>query len=349
MKVIEIASVLAGPAVGMFFAELGAEVIKIENKTTGGDVTRTWKLSSEEDSNISAYYASVNWNKKTYFLDFKNSEDLEFLYSLAKDADIIIANYKQSSALKLGIDYHSFKSINPKIIYGNIIGFSDEDERVAFDLILQAESGFMYMNGQPNDPPTKMPVAMIDIMAAHHLKEGILYALWKREIKGEGAYVSVSLLDSAIASLANQATNWLMAGHIPQRIGSLHPNIAPYGEIFTSCDRIQFVVAIGNDKQFYNFCKILDTEFLVIDSKYADNLNRVKNRIELYSILQLSFSKMDSNDLYNKCIEMSVPIGRIKNMKELFDSQHAQNLLLTEVIDNQITKRVKTKIFKIKN
>ena len=161
--------------------------------------------------------------------------------------------------------------------------------------------------------------------------------------------MSVSLLDSAIASLANQATNWLMAGHIPRRIGSLHPNIAPYGEIFISSDSVQFVVAIGNDKQFYNFCKILDIENLAIDPKYADNLNRVKNRGDLYSILQDNFSKMDSNSVYNKCIEMSVPIGRIKNMKELFETDHAQNLLLTDVIDNQLTKRVKTKIFNIKN
>ena len=140
-----------------------------------------------------------------------DQEDKARLHQLIKEADIVIANYKKSSAAKLGVDYTSLKAINPKLIYANLSGFGEESSRVAFDVVLQAESGFMYMSGQPGSPPTKMPVALIDILAAHQLKEGLLVALIKRIQTGKGSYLSSSLLGSAVASLANQATNWLMA------------------------------------------------------------------------------------------------------------------------------------------
>jgi crotonobetainyl-CoA:carnitine CoA-transferase CaiB-like acyl-CoA transferase len=347
MKVIELASVLAGPAVGMFFAELGAEVIKIENSKTGGDVTRTWRLPSEDkNSPISAYYASVNWNKQVLFLDLTQETDRKKLYGLVADADVVIANFRAASAIKLGVDFETMKAINPKIIYGNITGFGEDSERVAFDVVLQAESGFMFMNGQADGPATKMPVALIDVLAAHQLKEGLLYALWQREKSGKGAYVSVSLLEAALSSLVNQATNWLMAGHIPARMGSLHPNIAPYGEIFESADKKRLVLAIGNDKQFAQLCKLLNIDELISDSRFENNQQRVENRQSLEQLLQLAFSKFTAAFLLEESLKFAIPIGQIRNMEEVFEMEEAVDMVLEEQNGNQLTKRIKSIAFK---
>jgi crotonobetainyl-CoA:carnitine CoA-transferase CaiB-like acyl-CoA transferase len=237
LKVVELANVLAGPAVGLFFAELGAHVVKVENKLTDGDVTRSWKIPSEnKNTSSSAYFASVNWNKTSIFVDLRDTADRQQVMELIKDADIVISNYKPGDDEKLQMGYEQLKKINPRLIYAHISGFANASSRTAYDLILQAETGFMYMNGTPESGPLKMPVALIDILAAHQLKEGILIALIKRLQTGKGSRVSASLEHAAIASLANQASNWLMTGYNHQPSGSLHPNIAPYGELFTTAD-----------------------------------------------------------------------------------------------------------------
>lgn len=349
LKVIELANVLAGPAVGMFFAELGAEVIKFENKSTNGDVTRSWKLPSENpDSLISAYYASVNWNKKSVFVDLKNETDKSKVLELVRDADIIISNYKKGDDVKLGMDYENLKKINPKIIYAHLSGFGEDSRRTAFDIVLQAETGFMFMNGTAESGPVKMPVALIDILAAHQLKEGVLVALIKRMQNGEGSKVSVSLFDSAIASLANQATNWLMEKHNPQRIGSLHPNIAPYGEIFLSKDDQLIVLAIGNDKQFNQLCLALKIESLSKNELFFTNINRVKNRTSLFEILKPEIQKFNSEELMMHFIKHDIPAGKIKSIKDVFEDEKAQYLTLKENDPfGKTTTRVRSSIFNI--
>ena len=347
LKVVELANVLAGPAVGMFFSELGAEVIKIENKLSNGDVTRTWKLSSEnKETAISAYFASVNWNKKSVFLDLNRSEDKQQVYDFIKDADIVISNYKQGDDVKLKMDYETLKKINPTIIFAHLTGFGKTNKRTAYDLVLQAETGFMYMNGTTESGPLKMPVALIDVLAAHQMKEAILIALIKKIKTGNGSSIHVSLFDSAIASLANQASNWLMANYNPQPIGSLHPNIAPYGETFTTKDKKQIVLAIGNDKQFEKLCVVLNEEKLFQNSKFSSNSDRVKNRKELFILLQPIFEKRISRELMNEFISTDVPAGLIKSIKEIFENPETNSLILTEnnVVDNE-TKRVKTLAF----
>ncbi len=349
LKVVELASVLAGPNVGMFFAELGAEVIKVENSITNGDVTRQWKLKTESATkNYSAYYCNTNWGKKSVFLNLKDTEDKKKVNDLLKEADIVIANFKSGAAKKMAVDYASVKSINPKIVYGEISGFSSTSKRVAFDVVMQAETGFMHMNGNSNGPPVKMPVALIDLMAAHQLKEGILIALINRMKTGKGSKVSVSLFDAAVASLANQATNWLMADHIPQRMGSLHPNIAPYGEQFISRDQKHFVLAIGNDKQFEKLCAFLKLEELSFDERFSKNTSRVDNRQELSKLLQDKISQLDMQNLSDHLTELMVPFGEIRNMPSLFELPQAQDLILEEKMeDGEISKRVKTAVFKI--
>ncbi len=351
LVVVELASVLAGPAIGMFFAELGARVIKIENKTTDGDVTRRWKLPSEpKNTAYSAYYCSVNWNKEVHLLDFNEEKDKQGVYNLIKNADIVISNFKDSSAQKLGMDYAFLKQINPKLIYAQLYAFGKGIEKPAFDVVLQAEAGFLYMNGPKEGDPVKMPVALIDLLAAHQLKEGILLALLHRERTGKGSFVWTSLLESAIASLANQATNWLVAGHIPQRMGTEHPNIAPYGDMFRTKDGKAIVLAVGTERQFAGLCDSLGLQDLVQDERFSTNKNRVENRQELYEILEASIRRQMGNELLNSLNDGSVPVGEIRNMKDVFETKEAQALMLKKTMpDGTDFISVKTAVFRVED
>lgn len=347
LKVIELASVLAGPSVGMFFAEMGAKVIKIENKRTNGDVTRNWKLPSEKKEDISAYFSSINWGKEHVLIDYTNTEELAHVFQLIKEADIVICNFKQGAAEKFKLDYESLKKMNSRLIYAQLNGFKSTPERVAFDVVLQAECGYMYMNGQTDSPPTKMPLALMDILAAHQLKEGILVALLKRTSTGLGSLVTSSLEEAAISSLANQATNWLMNKQVPQRIGSLHPNIAPYGDVFLTKDNKELVLAIGSDVQFQKFCKLIGNVDLGTHKHYSTNENRVKNRVQLQKELAQLIVQFDRDNLIKDCIANGIPMGAIKNMQEVFESSTAKAMVLEETIKGQITKRVSTIAFEI--
>lgn len=329
LKVIELAGVLAGPSVGLFFAELGAQVIKIENPKTNGDVTRSWKLKTEnQKSPESAYFWSINALKQTIFLDISIELQLQEFYKLIADADIVITNFKYGDDVKLKVDYPTLSKINKQLIYASINGFGANSPRTAYDLILQAEAGFMFMNGEPKSKPTKMPVALIDLLAGHQLKEAILIALIKKLKTKKGCHITVSLFDSAIASLANQATNWLIANHLPTAMGSLHPNIAPYGELFDTKDKQQITFAIGSNKQFKELCELIHYPGLALDTKYATNQLRVLNRMALYSILYDYIQQFNFKDLYNFCLEREIPIGKIRNLKEVFELPEAQAQLL---------------------
>ena len=328
LKVIELAGVLAGPSVGVFFSELGAKVMKIENPKTGGDATRNWKCEKENaNDKESAYYWSVNTGKEILFLDISNENDLQKFYSLIKDADVLITNFKKGDDVKLKVTYSQLRTLNSQLILATINGFGNESTRTAYDLILQAEAGFMLINGEPDSKPVKMPVALIDLLAGHQLKEAILIALLEREKTKKGCHVSVSLFDSAIASLVNQATNWLIGGHLPEAIGSLHPNIAPYGELFSTKDYHTITFAIGNEKQFKSLCELLEVTELINEEKFSSNQNRVKNREELYELLNIEVEKMDFDVLYKKCLESEVPIGKLRNIKEVFELPEAKAML----------------------
>jgi crotonobetainyl-CoA:carnitine CoA-transferase CaiB-like acyl-CoA transferase len=350
LKIIEFASVLAGPAVGMFFAELGAEVIKIENKPTGGDVTRSWRLPSEsKETPYSAYFCSVNWQKKHFFLDLNDKNDIQTVLEWVKEADVVISNFKISSAKTMGVDYESLKKINPLLIYAQLTSFGEEDETPAFDIVLQAEAGFLYMTGEPEREPVRMPVALIDLLAAHQLKEAILIALWEKLKFGKGAYITTSLLESAVASLANQATNWLMAGHIPQPMGTKHPNIAPYGDIFYTQDKKPIVMAVGTEKQFLQLCNVLQIKDLATDIRFSKNAERVKNRNALNILLQKAFELYEQDFLLNAFRLHGVPAGKIRTMPEVFEHPKAQQMILEETMsDGKISKRVKTVAFEMR-
>lgn len=327
LRVLELASVLAGPSVGQFFAEAGAEVIKVENIRTKGDVTRTWRVRDENTDDRSSYFSAVNWGKKSIAVDLTQKEGREIVCKLATKSDIVITSYKPGDAEKLGVDFQTLTSLNPRLIYGQVTGFGPGNPRVGYDAVIQAEAGFMFMNGEQGGPSLKMPVALMDILAAHHLKEGILIALLQRVETGRGDFVQVSLLDAAISSLANQASNWLVAGVIPQKQGSSHPNIAPYGDIFKTAGGSEILLAVGTDRQFNALCKILglgENE----TSGFNSNLLRVQHRAELNLILQSKIETALPGTLTAALQEAGVPYGVVKDMKEVFGSPEAQALLL---------------------
>lgn len=346
IRVIDASSVLAGPSVGTFFAELGADVLKIEHPTHP-DVTRSWKLPVEKtDAPVSAYFSSINYLKQYASLNLKDSDDLKIFMNHIVDADILITNFKLGDAEKFGIEDDKLLSVNPRLIIGKINGYGAEDDRVAYDLILQAESGFMSMNGTPESGPVKMPVAMIDVIAAHHLKEGILLALYEREKSGKGKSMSVSLYDAAVSSLVNQASNYLMSGHIPQRIGSLHPNIAPYGELFKTSDDFTITFAIGSNDHFEKLCNELGADDLLKDAHFSSNQNRVVNRVVLKSKLDPLVAARSGESLLNALQKLNVPAGKIQNLKNVFSSDRAKSLVREEIISGVQTKRITSVVFK---
>jgi crotonobetainyl-CoA:carnitine CoA-transferase CaiB-like acyl-CoA transferase len=350
LKVVEFASVLAGPAVGMFFAELGAEVIKIENKTTGGDVTRAWKQPSESpESLISAYWCSVNWGKKHLLLDLTQEKDHTLATQLSSQADVVISNFKPSSARKMQLDPDTLLRLNPGLIYAQLNAFSDpEDESPAFDAVLQAEAGFMYMNGEAERPPVKMPVALIDILAAHQLKEAILLGLIHKARTGKGCTVTASLMESALASLANQACNYLMNGSIPQRMGTRHPNIAPYGDTYLCADGQILLLAVGTERQFSQLCRVLGLEHLLEHPDYQTNKFRVVHRNTLNQLLEAKISHFQLDEIMEQLQAAKVPAARIRNMASVFQLPAAQSMILEETLENgQHTRRMKTIAFKM--
>ena len=346
LTVIDISTVLAGPSVGTFFAELGAKVIKIEHPIHA-DVTRTWKLPSEEENDsVSAYFSSVNFGKEYLQLDLKNSNDHAQFIELISTGDILLSNFKKGDDVKLKITDDILRASNPRLIHGKINGFGSENDRVAYDLILQAETGFMSMNGTPESGPVKMPVALIDVLAAHHLKEGLLIALLERQNSEIGKTVSVSLYDAAVCSLANQASNFLMEQHIAQRIGSLHPNIAPYGELFQTKDEQLITFAIGSDTHFKKLCNFLSIAYLVEDERFNDNPSRVKNRIELAELLQEELKKMSCESILSTMNKQFVPVGKISSINEVFEQDQAKKLIRKEQIQGKETARVTSIAFK---
>jgi crotonobetainyl-CoA:carnitine CoA-transferase CaiB-like acyl-CoA transferase len=329
VKVIELGTVLAVPSVGQFLAELGAEVLKIENPKVGGDVTRTWKLPTEDkNATVSAYFSSVNWGKKTLALDITQAEQLAELYAQVRQSDIVIANYKAGDAEKLKVSYQDLIQYQPNLLYGHITGYGVDSEKVGYDAVIQAEAGFIYINGEPNGNPVKMPVALIDLLAAHQLKEALLVAWIHRLQTGKGSYTTVSLFDAAVASLANQATNWLVGQQIPQRLGSEHPNIVPYGKIFATKDHSAVLIAVGNDKQFIELCQLLNLPELAQDYRFATNPQRVQHRQDLLPILEKAFLQYNKTDLLLALEKAKIPAGAVNTMPEVFNLPLAQALLL---------------------
>ena len=336
LLVLELASVLAGPSVGQFFAELGATVLKIENPRTEGDVTRQWTAptadNAPQDTDRSAYFCCCNAGKQSISIDLSQDAGRELLHDLARDADVVLASYRPGTGEALGADYDTLSDVNPNLIYGHVTGYGPERRRAGYDAVIQAESGFMHMNGPADGPPTKLPVALMDVLAAHQLKEGILVALLDQERGGgeaeEGRYVPVSLFQAAVSGLVNQATNWLVAGHSPQRMGSEHPNIAPYGIPYETADGPPIVLAVGTDRQFENLCNVLQLPDLAGNPNFATNARRVEHREALNRVLETRFSHFGTDEVLDALHEHNVPAGVVRDVPAVFEQPTAQKMIL---------------------
>jgi crotonobetainyl-CoA:carnitine CoA-transferase CaiB-like acyl-CoA transferase len=348
LLVLETAAVLAGPAVGMCFAELGARVVKVENKRAGGDVTRQWKLPSEDPRlPVSAYFSSVNWGKEHLFLDLKDATDRARFDALLAEAGVLITNHLAGDAVKLGLTRDRIRQVNPRLVHGHIKGFSDQPERPAFDVVLQAETGYISMTGTDAAHVAKLPIALIDVLAAHQLKEGILIALLQRERTGAGAYVEVSLEEAALTGLINQASNHLMAGHVAGPLGTLHPNIAPYGEVFACVDGRRVILAIGSDAQFAALCTVLGPMDLVQDARFSTNTARVKHRADLALLLEPLIGVRERDELLTALIDGGVPAGAVRSIDEVMRSPAARAMTLESQIDGTVTRRIRGNAFTI--
>lgn len=323
IRVLELARVLAGPWAGQMLADMGADVIKVENPE-GGDDTRAWGppfVEGADGENLSAaYYHSTNRGKRSIAVDLKTEEGQAIIRRLAAQSDVLIENFKLGGLKKYGLDYESLKKVNPKLVYCSITGFGQDGPYASlagYDYIVQGMSGFMSITGEPDGQPMKAGVAIADIFTGIYAVTAIQGALIHAMRTGEGQQVDMALLDVMSSVLANQNMNYLISGISPVKLGNAHPNISPYEVIPVHDGHI--ILAVGNDGQFRRFCRILGIEHVADDERYATNKARVAHRIEVRSLLTAETMKWTKADLLAACGENAVPVGPINSIGEMFE------------------------------
>ncbi|RWX78509.1 CoA transferase [Neorhizobium lilium] len=323
IRVVELARVLAGPWAGQMLADMGADVIKVENPD-GGDDTRAWGppfVEGKDDENLSAaYYHSTNRGKRSIAVDLKTEDGQEIVRQLVARADVLIENFKLGGLKKYGLDYESLREINPKLVYCSITGFGQDGpyaNLAGYDYIVQGMSGFMSVTGEPDGQPMKAGVAIADIFTGVYAVAAIQAALIHAMRTGQGQHVDMALLDVMAAVLANQNMNYLVSGTAPNRLGNAHPNISPYEVIPVQDGHI--ILAVGNDGQFRRLCTILGIETAASDERFATNKARVAHRIEVRSLLIAETGKWTKIALLAACGQNAVPAGPINSIAEMFE------------------------------
>ena len=319
---VELARILAGPWIGQTLADLGAEVIKVESP--GGDDTRTWGPPFIERTRpdggtekVAAYFHAANRGKTSVTCDFTNSDDLARLKEMIATADVVIENFKLGGLKKFGLDYEALAPSNPRLVYASITGFGQTGPRApqpGYDFLLQGMCGIMDLTGEPDGEPQKIGVAWIDIFTGLYGVIGIQAALAERDRSGLGQHVDLSLLDSGVGVLANQAANFLLGDVVPRRLGNAHPNIVPY-QVFPASDG-HLIIACGNDRQFRALCEVLDRSDLAVAPDYAANSDRVANRDSLSAALFEATSRRTRADLIAALEQAGVPAGPINTVPE---------------------------------
>jgi glutaryl-CoA transferase len=331
LKILDLSRVLAMPYCSMMLGDLGAEIIRVERPGVG-DETRHW--GPPWAGELSAYYLLTNRNKKCITVDLKKKDGQEIIRRLAQRSDILLENFLPGDLAKMNLGYEDIRAINPKIIYASVTGYGQTGpyrDLPGFDFILQAQGGLMSIIGEEDGPPMKVGVAIVDITAGLFACSAILAALHYREKTGEGQYIDMALLDAQVAWLANQASNYLVSGKVPRRMGNAHPNIVPY-ETFKAKDGIYLALGVGNDNQWKKFCKIARIEHLMDDPQYATNPKRVENRKKLVPLLQEVFLQKDSGEWLKLLGEAEIPIGPINTIDRVFaDPQVLARQMLVEM------------------
>ncbi len=320
LRVLDLTRVLAGPWASQTLADFGAEVIKIE-KPGEGDDTRGWGppfvKNPDGSDGDAAYFQSANRGKNSVCIDFTKPEGQSLIKALAAQSDILIENYKVGGLAKYGLDYASLAAVNPRLIYCSITGFGQTGpyaNRAGYDFMIQGMAGVMSITGEPDGSPMKMGVAFADIFAGLHAVIGIEAALYARAKTGIGQHIDISLLDSQVSVLANQALNYLVGGKVPKRLGNQHPNIVPYQSFQTADGHI--IVAVGNDRQFSEYCRIIDVS---VDAKFAINRGRVEGRDELIPQLIEAMKKKTTAEWIAAFEADAIPCGPINTIDQVFD------------------------------
>ncbi len=321
IKVIELARILAGPWAGQVLADLGADVIKVERPGTGDD-TRQWGppfVTYPDGGKDAAYFHACNRGKRSLSLDFEQAEGQEIVRRLVSDADVVIENFKVGGLKKYGLDYDNLRKLNPRLVYCSITGFGQTGpyaSRPGYDFMIQGMGGIMDLTGTPDGDPMKVGVAYADIFTGLYAAIGIQAALIRRSATGEGAYIDMSLLDSQVGVLANQAMNYLASGQAPTRMGNQHPNIVPY-RVFPVSDGF-IIIACGNDRQWCDICRIFGVPELGADPRYATNAARIANRTEVNALVDGFTVNYTRADLLTMLEQANVPAGPINNVADVF-------------------------------
>ena len=331
LRVLDLSRVLAGPFATMILGDLGAEILKVEMPGTGDD-TRQWGPPFIEGE--SAYFLSINRNKKSITLNLKNEKARDIALKLAKVSDVAIENFTPGVTKRLGLDYEALKNVNPGIVYCSISGFGQDGpyrDWPSYDIAMQAMGGFMSITGEPDRPPVRIGVAVSDMITGMYAVISILAALRARDETGGGQYIDISLLDSTISVMTYMAGYYFATGKNPRPAGSAHPTIVPY-QAFRCKDGSYLIVAVGNDRHWELMCKAIATEHLLANPKFTHNSDRVQNRGELIPELGKIFSSRTREEWFKLLTGAGLPCGPVYTMSEIFaDPQVLHRGMLVEM------------------
>jgi crotonobetainyl-CoA:carnitine CoA-transferase CaiB-like acyl-CoA transferase len=310
LLVADFARVLAGPYCTMLLADLGADVIKVESPA--GDDTRRWVPPTRDG--VATYYLAINRNKRSVVLDLSNDDDLAAAHELTRRADIMVQNFKPGGLARFALDYESVQARNPAIVYASISGFGSGKGQAlpGYDVLVQAVSGLMSLTGDPDGPPYRAGISLVDILAGLHATVGILAALQHRAQTGEGQHVEVNLLSSALSGMANQSSAYAAGGVVPMRMGNLHPSLTPYEPLPASDGDL--IIAAGNDRQFARLCEVLGAPGLASDARFAQNSGRTAHRAELRAELAKRLATHTAAEWSTLLTEAGIPCGPINTV-----------------------------------
>ncbi|WP_424463335.1 CaiB/BaiF CoA transferase family protein [Pseudoclavibacter helvolus] len=328
VRVADFSRVLAGPYATMMLADFGADVIKIEPPT--GDETRAWTPPVDARGQ-STYFGGVNRGKRSVVLDLTLEEDLEVARRLAREADVVVENFRPGVMARFGLDYETVRRANRGVVFCSVTGFGAAGGAVlpGYDLLVQAVGGLMSITGPAGGEPSKVGVALVDVLTGLNAVTGILLALRERDSSGTGQRVEVDLMTTLLSALTNQASSTLATGVAPARLGNAHPSIAPY-ELFEARDR-PLVIAVGNDRQFAALASTLGCSGLASDTRFTSNHLRVKHRTELRALLVARLGERDAHEWVELLTAARVPAGLVNDVAEAF--AFAESLGLAPVVE----------------
>ena len=324
VKVLDLSRVLAGPWAGQILADYGADVLKVERPGTGDD-TRAWGPPwwGEGEDRVAAYFLCANRGKRSVAIDIASPEGIQQVRELAREADVLIENYKVGQLAKYGLDAPSLQAINPGLIYCSITGYGQTgplSHKAGYDFAIQAEAGLMSITGNKGEEPQKVGVAVTDLMTGVYAATAILAALHERQHTGKGRVIDAALFDVQVAMLANQASNQLIGQTRPTRMGNAHPNIVPY-QVFPTRDG-HMVLAVGNDGQFTRFCEVAGHPAVARDARFSTNPARVENRQALVPLITGWTMERDTADWVQLLDRAAVPCAPILDIAQVMEHPH---------------------------